>query len=105
MLIKDFSSFAQKLTDRIKEGAYELFRKAGRPIQYLTNSENEQRGPCSAVGNSLKIYDKQGNVLRLETIHALPAGQKQRPLFRGYRSLLAKAVLQARKPGCVIPLG
>jgi hypothetical protein len=28
VLIKDFSSFAQQLTDRIKQGAYELFRKA-----------------------------------------------------------------------------
>ena len=42
VLIKDFSGFAQKLTDRIKEGAYELFRKAGRPIQYLTDSQTSK---------------------------------------------------------------
>ena len=43
VLIKDFSGFAQKLTDRIKEGAYELFRKAGRPIQYLTDSQTTSK--------------------------------------------------------------
>lgn len=42
VLIKDFSSFAQQLTDRIKQGAYELFRKAGRPVQYLSNSETSK---------------------------------------------------------------
>ena len=42
VLIKDFSGFAQKLTDRIKEGAYELFRKAGRPIQYLSDSQTSK---------------------------------------------------------------
>jgi hypothetical protein len=42
VLIKDFSSFAQQLTDRIKQGAYELFRKAGRPVQYLSNNETSK---------------------------------------------------------------
>ena len=43
VLIKDFSGFAQKLTDRIKEGAYELFRKAGRPIQkHPTDSQTSK---------------------------------------------------------------
>jgi hypothetical protein len=42
VLLKDFSSFAQQLTDRIKQGAYELFRKAGRPVQYLSNSETSK---------------------------------------------------------------
>ena len=42
VLIKDFSRFAQKLTDRIRHEAYELFGKAGRPIQYLTNSQTSK---------------------------------------------------------------
>jgi hypothetical protein len=42
VLIKDFSSFAQKLTERIKEEAYELFRKAERPIQYLRDAQTSK---------------------------------------------------------------
>src|ERR1700732_2849986 len=42
VLIKDFSSFAQKLTDRIKEEAYGLYRKAERPIQYLRDAQTSK---------------------------------------------------------------
>jgi hypothetical protein len=68
VLIKDFSRFAQKLTDRIKQEAYELFGKAGRPIQYLSLKERPEgvRLRHTVNGNSLKMYDKYGNLLRLE---------------------------------------
>jgi hypothetical protein len=51
-LIKDFSGFAQQLTDRIKQGAYELFRKAGRPVQYLSNSETSKEALAQEFAKS-----------------------------------------------------
>lgn len=39
VLIKDFGTFAQSLTGRIKAAAYETAEKAGRPFRYLPNSQ------------------------------------------------------------------
>jgi hypothetical protein len=39
VLIKNFKSFAQDLSDRLKQLAYEKFQQAGRPNVYLPSSE------------------------------------------------------------------
>jgi hypothetical protein len=38
VLIKDFRSFSQKLTERVKDAAREAAEKAGRPFRYLPHS-------------------------------------------------------------------
>lgn len=42
VLIKDFGDFAQSLTARIKAAAYATAEKAGRPFQYLANSQTSK---------------------------------------------------------------
>jgi hypothetical protein len=89
-LIKDFSSFAQKLTDRIKEEAYGLFRKAERPIQYLRDAQTskellaQQLAKNNAIGQGAVVLfacvepclsfqirgDRQAKRLRLALEHS-----------------------------------
>jgi hypothetical protein len=37
VLLKEFGSFAEQMTARVKEAAYQTARKAGRPVQYLNS--------------------------------------------------------------------
>ncbi|MBV8281571.1 MAG: hypothetical protein JO347_05840 [Candidatus Eremiobacteraeota bacterium] len=39
VLIKQFGSFAEKLTQRVRRAAYESFERSGRPIEYLRSPE------------------------------------------------------------------
>lgn len=39
VLIKDFKAFAEELTGRVKAAAYQAARTAGRPAQYITDSQ------------------------------------------------------------------
>jgi len=96
VLIKNFKGFAQGLSDRVKKLAYDTFQQAGRPNIYLPSSELSKEalvqdlvakdqikeGPIvllSVNGNSLKMYDKEGSVLRVETTIVRPRD------FRIYR--------------------
>lgn len=39
VLLKDFKSFATKLTERVCQSAVQLAKSAGRPYQYLRSSQ------------------------------------------------------------------
>jgi hypothetical protein len=62
VLIKDFSSFAQKLTERVKEEAYGLFRKAKRPIHYLPNAQTSKELLAQELAKTTNSALEQGAV-------------------------------------------
>src|ERR1700730_1937825 len=45
VLLKEFGSFAEGMTTRVKELAYQAARKAGRPICYLRGGSEGGTGP------------------------------------------------------------
>jgi hypothetical protein len=46
---KDFGVFAQSLSERLKDQAREVARKAGRPFEYLTRSSQEKEKVAQAI--------------------------------------------------------
>ena len=77
VLIKDFSSFAEKLTDRIKEEAYGLFRKAERPIQYLRDAQTSKELLAQQVAKNNAIGPGEINMLKNTLSQLLRFGEPE----------------------------
>src|SRR6266446_1015878 len=56
VLFKDFKAFAQGWTDRIKSAAYQVAKRAGRPVQYLQDpsASKEERARRLAREDGVK---------------------------------------------------
>jgi hypothetical protein len=106
VLLKDFGDHAQAMTEKLIQASLQRAEAAGRPVQYLHSpslrkddyarriyenhegqivSEYRHRpeGVCvkhRALGNSIKVYDKAGSLLRIETTINNPQA------YRSYRA-------------------
>jgi hypothetical protein len=61
---KDFGAFAQSLSERIKDHAEAVARKAGRPFLYLTNSTRSKESIAEAIINRDGVQEGLVCVLR-----------------------------------------
>jgi len=66
VLIKNFKSFAQDLSDRLKNLAYEKFQQAGRPNIYLASSELSKEALVQAMVAKEQL--KEGPIVLLSCV-------------------------------------
>ena len=66
MLIKNFKSFAQAFSQRVKNLAYEKFQQLGRPQLYLPSSEQSKEALVQAMVAKEQI--KEGAILLLSCV-------------------------------------
>jgi hypothetical protein len=66
VLIKNFKSFAQDLSDRLKKLAYEKFQQAGRPNIYLSSSELSKEALVQAMVAKEQL--KEGPIVLLSCV-------------------------------------
>ena len=60
VLLKDFGSHANEISDRIKEAALRCVQECGRPIQYLPSSKDDKE----AIARSITQQDHRRPGLR-----------------------------------------
>ena len=84
VLIKNFKTFAQGLSDRLKKRAYEQFQKAERPSIYLPSSELDKEALIEQI--VLKEQIKQGPIALLSCVEPSPFKSSQFGLNRRQRT-------------------
>lgn len=57
ILYKDFSAFAQQISDRVKQHAETIALQAGRPFEYLASSQVRKDEQASAIATELGIQE------------------------------------------------
>jgi hypothetical protein len=69
VLIKDFKAFAEELTGRVKAAAYQAACAAGRPVQYLADSQLSKEELARQIAQRDGI--REGLIALFETILVL----------------------------------
>jgi hypothetical protein len=95
VLIKNFKSFAQDLSDRLKKLAYEKFQQAGRPNIYLSSSELSKEALVQAMVAKEQL--KEGPIVLLSCVEPCLTQTLSRPQCFGTEGSRLTASPQPRR--------
>jgi hypothetical protein len=90
VLLKNFKTFAEDFTRQIRQATEAGAIAAGRPVRYLNGFVDKE---AFVRRNTLKMYDKQGTLLRVESTLNDPRGLK---VYRHKQGEARSAALQWR---------
>jgi hypothetical protein len=57
VMLKDFSGYVEKLTEQIKEHAYRLAKKKGRPVEYVASSTDSKEEIAIKIAERDRIHE------------------------------------------------
>jgi hypothetical protein len=98
VLLKDFGSHAQKISETVKSAALEAISSAGRPVRYLQSSRLDKESIARSIAAQDHITD--GPSSRLATIlHISSADQRRQEEL----PLLSAFISVYRRPNTSLP--